>query len=337
MTTPLLDFAALTAPLPGEQPAGVRLPADIKKKMEDARKEFEPHPDDPSQPPIAKKPDWAGIIKLATDSLTKNSKDLLTVVRLTEAVAKRDGFTGLRAGLGLLNLFVADCWDRMHPVIETPDDIDSRAGPIQWLADSESGAWFPSSVGKFPLVRVSGEIASHSDCQRGKLGDKPLTSDLLKTGEPATPTTAEDISECLKELETLDQVLVERMSDQAPTLAGLRDVLTQCQNFLKHMERGAPEANQETVAESHHGAMATPGQSSSGGQSNRADSYRQLARLADDLARMEPHSPIPDLLRWAVKLGGMPFRDLIKELVSEPSVLADIRKQLGIKDAEGTG
>jgi type VI secretion system protein ImpA len=62
--------------------------------------------------------------------------------------------------------------------------------------------------------------------------------------------------------------------------------------------------------------------------------YRQLARLADDLARMEPHSPIPDLLRWAVKLGAMPFRELIQELVREPGVLADVRRQFGIAEPE---
>src|ERR1022692_1846917 len=102
MTTPILDLAALTAPIPGEQPAGVRLPADAKKKMEDARKEFEPNPDDPSKPPNPKKPDWPAIIKVASDSLTKTSKDLLAAARLTEAVTKRDGFAGLREGLQLL-------------------------------------------------------------------------------------------------------------------------------------------------------------------------------------------------------------------------------------------
>ena len=36
-------------------------------------------------------------------------------------------------------------------------------------------------------------------------------------------------------------------------------------------------------------------------------------QVADALARIEPHSPIPDLLRRAVELGRMPFRRLIKE------------------------
>src|ERR1043165_7871626 len=140
MATTLLDIAALTAPIPGDQPAGMRLGAEVRKKMEDARKEFEPNPDDPSKPPVPKKPDWGAIVRLATDSLEKRSKDLLAVVRLTEALAKRDGFAGLRAGFEFLRTFMTECWDRMHPIVETPDDIDSRAGPIQWLVGTASGA-----------------------------------------------------------------------------------------------------------------------------------------------------------------------------------------------------
>jgi predicted component of type VI protein secretion system len=62
--------------------------------------------------------------------------------------------------------------------------------------------------------------------------------------------------------------------------------------------------------------------------------YRQLSLLADRLGTLEPHSPIPDLLRWAVKLGGMPFRQLIQEMVREESVLTEIRRQFGIQEAE---
>jgi len=333
MTTPILDLAALTAPIPGEQPAGVRLPADARKKMEDARKEFEPHPDGPTQPPIAKKPDWSAIIRIASDSLTKTSKDLLAGARLTEALTKRDGFAGLHEGLELLRLLVTDCWDRIHPIIEGPEDIESRGGPFQWLADPESGAWFPSSVGRIPLVRVNGHVACLSDCKTGQVGDTPLPPEALRSGEPVSPTLVADVDGCLKEIEAIDQALVEKMADQAPTLSALRDTLTECQTFLGHLNSGASDAGHEEAASAgSNGAMEGQGRSSSSGATGRADAYRQLARLADDLSRLEPHSPIPDLLRWAVKLGNMPFRELIQELIREPVVLADLRRQFGINE-----
>jgi type VI secretion system protein ImpA len=332
MTTPTLDLTALTAPISEDQPAGVRLPSDTRKKMEEARREFEPNPDDPSGAPIPKKPDWSGIVKLACDSLSKTSKDLLAAVRLVEAVAKRDGFAGLRDGLSLLRLLVADCWDRMHPLIEEPADIEGRAGPFDWLSDTESGAWFPQTIGKMPLVRIGGQAASLLECQRGQLGDQPLTSELLLTAEPATPTTVEDIAECLKELEGLDQALVEKMAEVAPSLITLRDVLTAAQNFLKRLAAPAAPENEEPAT----GGSADGSIQKSTGQTSRAETYRLLARLADDLARLEPHSPIPDLLRWAVKLGNMPFRQLIQEFVREPAVLTDIRRQFGIPEPEAS-
>ena len=49
---------------------------------------------------------------------------------------------------------------------------------------------------------------------------------------------------------------------------------------------------------------------------------------------MEPHSPIPDLLRRAVELGRMPFRRLITQLIRDPGQLAEVFREFGIKEGE---
>ena len=116
-------------------------------------------------------------------------------------------------------------------------------------------------------------------------------------------------------------------------MAGLREALEECQTILSHLL----SANPREVAQNTAGDSTAPpgtGDRKAGTMTDRAEAYRQLAQLADSLAQMEPHSPIPDLLRWAVKLGKMSFRDLIEELVREPNVLADIRRQFGIKIEE---
>src|SRR5205823_6384297 len=106
MNTPLLDLAALTAPIPGDQPAGQPQPPELRRKMDDARKDMEPHPTNPIEAPIPRKPEWSAIVKAATESLCHRSKDLRTAVRLVEALARRDGFAGLHAGFTLLRLYV---------------------------------------------------------------------------------------------------------------------------------------------------------------------------------------------------------------------------------------
>lgn len=330
MATSLLEFDALIAPIDGGQPAGVRVPADVRKKMEDARKEFEPNPDDPSGAPVPKKPDWSAIVRLATDSLTSKSKDLLAAVRLVEALTKRDGFAGLRDGLKLLRLLVTDCWDRIHPLIEEPEDIEARVGPFEWLNEAEGGAWFPTSVRNLALLRVNGQLVSLQNCQESKIGDEPLPPEALRAATPASETTVADVAECVTELEAIDRALADRMADQAPSLINLREVLRAAQGFLARLQSPATEASEEGTGAD--GAVENGGAVKPGGALNRADTYRQLAMLADRLAMLEPHSPIPDLLRWAVKLGNMPFRELIREFVREPSVLADIRRQFGIPE-----
>jgi len=327
------DVDALTAPIPGDAPAGVRLPPDDRRKMETARKEFEPHPTNPSEPPVPKKPNWTEIIECATNALASKSKDLLAAVRLVEALARRDGFTGLRIGLGLLRRLTDECWDRLHPVMEDAGDLEARAGPFHWLFDANGGAWFPTAVSRLPLLMLGKQPICLRDWQIGQVDDKPLTSESLASAKPAEGVSLENVVACIEQVEAIEQILNERMgNDMAPSVAGLRDMLNECRTFLMNVQPMEDEASSPSPA----GAEPQFVDRASEGTRTRAELYRTLSRVADELARMEPHSPIPDLLRWAVKLGGMSFRDLIQVLVREPAVLAEIRRQVGIKESEET-
>lgn len=342
-TAPLIDIDALLAPIAGDQPAGARLQPDKRKKMEDARKEFEPNPDDPSGAPIPKKPDWAGIIKLASDVLQNSTKDLLVAARMTEALSRRHGFAGLKDGLTLLKGLVGDGWDRIHPVIEEEADLELRAGPFEWLSETESGALFPQSVRMFPLVRIQGQAASCFDWNEGKINGEPFDRANVHRADPFSPTVAEDIGECLSLLDALESILGEKMSGQSPSLVGLREAVGECQRLLGHL---APSSSGESStepsrdseprmsAESSSSTFSMPTLNAASGRVSREEVYRQISRLADILGELEPHSPIPDLLKRAVELGSLPFRQLIKEIVREETILSEIRRQFGIKESE---
>jgi type VI secretion system protein ImpA len=329
MAMPLLDFDSLIAPLDGDQPAGTRVPADIRKKMEDARKEFEPNPDDPSGAPVPKKPDWPAIVRLATDSLATKSKDLLAAVRLVEALTKRDGYSGLRDGLKVLRLLITDCWDRVHPLVEEPDDLEARAGPFEWLNEAEGGAWFPTSIRQVPLVTINGQLASLQNIQDGRLGEEALTGEAVRMATPVSTSTKEEVSGCLQELETLDAALAERMAEHAPSLINIRQELRHAHDVLGHLAVGG-DTGEPTGAVAGESTGDNARAVTADAALSRAETYRQIALLADRLAVLEPHSPIPDLLRWAVRLGNMPFRELIQAMVRDDSVLNDIRLRFGI-------
>src|SRR5262245_12421691 len=99
---PLLNLEELVAPIPGESPAGGPVPFEVREKFEEWRKEIDPAawaPNDPARPAEFKKAEWAAIIKLAQETLTQTSKDLLVVARLLEALTREHGFAGFRDGI----------------------------------------------------------------------------------------------------------------------------------------------------------------------------------------------------------------------------------------------
>jgi type VI secretion system protein ImpA len=62
----------------------------------------------------------------------------------------------------------------------------------------------------------------------------------------------------------------------------------------------------------------------------RDDAYKCLSEAADFLARTEPHSPTPYLVRRAIAWGGMRLEDLLPELVRSQDELGQIYNLLQI-------
>ena len=69
----------------------------------------------------------------------------------------------------------------------------------------------------------------------------------------------------------------------------------------------------------------------------RAEAYQLLAEAADFLARTEPHSPTPYLVRRAVSWGSMPFDKLLTELVSNSGELIEIARLLNLNNLPASG
>src|SRR5262245_31059145 len=116
---PLLDFDSLLQPIPGDNPAGEKyIPQAIQDKLDTDRKEVEAEEGSPEEP---KKADWKGVVRTASDALTRTSKSLLIGIRLVEALVKMHGFTGLRDGLHLMREMIEQCWDRLYPALSEPE------------------------------------------------------------------------------------------------------------------------------------------------------------------------------------------------------------------------
>lgn len=61
-----------------------------------------------------------------------------------------------------------------------------------------------------------------------------------------------------------------------------------------------------------------------------ASSVQQLAQIADYLAKTEPHSPVPYVIRRAVEWGNQPLGELLDELISADAESRRLWKLLGV-------
>ncbi len=340
MAAPVIDIASLLAPISGESPAGAYpIPFEARSKLDEARNEVLPDPDDPMAPE-PKKADWPGAIKAAQQVLKETSKDLLTAARLTEGLTKQHGFPGLRDGLRLMREMVEQCWDRLNPPIED-GDVEVRAGPFYWLDDPDKGARFPTSLRRVPMLAGPERSYSWADWRNSQDGkgdvsreefEKAVVAATYEKCEALATVTEEVVEECGK----LAQSLGQKMGQAAPGLTGMRQTMDECRRLARQIldRKPKPVAEGEGPGAPGEGAAAPAaggGPSMATSARSRAEVYRQLAQAADVLRQLEPHSPIPYLIERAVALGNLPFPDLIKVLVRDANVLGELTREFGIE------
>jgi type VI secretion system protein ImpA len=343
----ILDIPALLAPIPGDNPAGEPVPYEFREKFEEDRKEVDPNDfgeDDPMRPDQPKYADWSSIERTAKDLLSNKSKDLLVVVRLVEALTKRHGFAGLRDGLRLLRELCEQHWEHLHPSIED-GDLEGRAGPFVWLNDAVRGSRFPNTIRSVPVLFQKDEEndrqgpCSYQDRKPNDKGKVNVSTEDFEKAMQATryetiQTEAEDVAAASQEMASLSEVLNKRlgpMGSAAPSLNDIREAVQECDKFMQQIRKRrepAGGAGEEIAG----GATGTSSASPGAVAGSRAEVYRQLARAADVLRQLEPHSPIPYLIERAVELGNKPFPELIKALIRDANVLQELNREFGIKE-----
>lgn len=352
--TILKTIDALVDPIPGPDPQGADIwRAEIKDKFDEARKEvvrFEEGATARSRPIIETPGRWDVIIREGQEYLTTRTKDLYVAVRLLEALLRhRDTnqryqpLQGFSEGLVLVRRLVDEGWDRLYPSIED-GDLEVRASPINWIDDADRSNSIPHLLRSTPLVGDfwyfdfnpgaldEGTAVDSAAEERRKAANLAAVAAGAKHWEPQVGW----LKASLAEVEKLDEVVLERMGEEiAPSVRNLRRALSELLEIARtYMPADAPsettavatiEGGAEVSAETP--ARATPPNT----VATRADIYARLAEAAAKLQEIEPHSPIPYLLQRAVELGQMPFPQLMRALISDESVIADLNRGLGIK------
>lgn len=344
-----MDLDTLLLPLSVEEPCGISLLYEAEHDdIGSARWE-----DDAAAPRREwainlKKANWKEVIHLSETALTRRSKDLQVAAWLGEAWIATDGMAGAVRALSLINGLCEQFWDQIHP-LPREGDYEYRTGPLNWADKYWSDALLmrlPLVVGtgpearSFTLLEWNEALAVEASVVKDKDARKKAEAAGLATWErindnlagmplAALARTVTLVRSARAALESFNAFLEPRvpkpgarMSKLERRLAELDVVLTRCQTLHPAYVAPAPAAVELTVAPTEEQPMpdpitvtTAPAAPPAAAPSGRAEAYQRLRDIADYLATIEPHSPVPALIRRAVELGGLSFDQLMAELM----------------------
>ena len=368
-----IDIAALLLPISADSPAGtdVRYSA-ITEKIKEARRQEEDISQGVWKHEI-KTANFPIVLKLSTEVLTKQSKDLQVAAWMTEALASTEGLDGLRQGLELVRGLLENFWDSVYPQIED-DDLDLRAMPLSWLG-SQLGGLVRSS----PILKggynwyhhrssraVPTEEQAASDPQKQAARNEALTEgetspEDFQTAFNSTPLV--HLKACYEQnvalveyLESLNEYCKERFADQSPDFGPLRATLEEVGGVIrvlfkqKEAIEGPTEAAPELPAAEEQlqpvyfpqgqtaESVSAPAPrrqhvSTSAEPVSADDAIQRILTCARYLRREEPYSPSSYLLIRALRWAEFRGAQGSQEICAAPS--SQLRMELKRLGSEG--
>ncbi|MDF5981890.1 type VI secretion system protein TssA [Pseudomonas aeruginosa] len=277
---------------------------------------------------------------------------------LGEAWLQRGGLGGLQRALVLLAELCERYPEEVHPQAQDGDQ-SWRVPPIDWLLRRYAELLHAPAADGAGRVRRDhplclAEVAAPAGRQRrqqerqGGAGSGATSAEearrsvargapgamAAQAGQPARPPAAT----------TAPGTVVRPLPGRTrPQLQPLREVIAQWLALLKEFIAMHPQAplseEQPPVAEADASEGDADGEESlpasapsgpAGAPTSREDAYRQLLLIADYLARTEPHSPVPYLIKRAVEWGNKPLSELLAELINADSEARRVWSLLGV-------
>lgn len=278
----------LLQPIPGDAPGGENLRYEpVYEELKQARTQDSDLPQGEWQRE-RKTADYAAVIKLATEVLSQRSKDVQVAAWLTEALLRREGFSGLKEGLDLLRSLMDAFWDGAFPEIED-GDTGLRSAPLEWV-----GQYLDVAVKSVPLNNDGHSLLDYRECrsvgyeadaegdetrtearnqaiEEGKLTPEAFDEGFDRTPKSFYKARVAELDACLESLAALDTFCEEKFADEPPSFANLNDALAETrqvagQLLAKKLEQDPDPIEPETVPSSSMGGTdAAPAAGTGGG------------------------------------------------------------------------
>jgi type VI secretion system protein ImpA len=282
----------------------------------------------------------------AVEALRSGGADLQVAGWLVRAWVMTRDFAGARDGLRLLHTLCRRDWATLRPVPSAADP-EARERAFAWVVRH-----LPESLGRVPLTRAVGgtgftweqrEAALYRErtqrAARERPGPGEATPAQIDEAAAATPTdfylrTDRELAETLQAALALQQLLHERWDGVPPSLEPVHEQLARIRAWVAAQLADRPAAPDPVLPPERPDRPRAPEEPFPPRPGppirSRDDAYALLAAAADYLARTEPHSPAPWLVRRAVGWGGMGLGELLTSLIGEGYDLKTLRSLLGL-------
>ncbi|OHB78774.1 MAG: hypothetical protein A2W31_01425 [Planctomycetes bacterium RBG_16_64_10] len=371
MSSPeVLDFGRLLAPISDHQPSGAELKVDgslraMYYEVKDAREAARTAErellrqvlagENHGEGPAGERPNWPRVRELAVEIIAEHSKDLWVAAWLIEALARTDGFAGLRDGFRLTRELAEQFWDGIHPQPDE-DGYLTTVAQLTGLNGADSEGVLVAPIKAIPITHSTtyGALSSAAYYQAQNLAkaDPTRQTEALERGAVSvdmfdqavreTPhdflaTLLADIKQCQVEFDRFNKVLEERCGtdadgySMAPPSSNLRHALAECHDLVRTMapsvqgpepvpaELGPGDGQVVQVGDGNHLPVQT-----------REQAFQALLRVANYFRQSEPHSPVSYALEQAVRWGRMPLPELLTELIPDESARTGMFRLTGI-------
>jgi len=225
---------------------------------------------------------WPQVIALCEDILAGQSKDMQVAAWYTEALARQDGFAGLATGLQVLDSVVHDFWEFCYPAYD-PDDLDERAGKIEWLnnqmplvireipvTSAAAGGYFWLKWEESRAVDNLGlkdPDARERAIASGKLAGDGFDKAVQASGRAYYETLHAQIQSATLIAATLEQHVDQHFGNDSPSLKDLRQAIAACNELVARLlvQVGGNAASRAApVAPMASSALSATPQASSG-------------------------------------------------------------------------
>ena len=296
-------------------------------------------------------------------AIFKRCKHLQVAVALTLAWLRLEGLPGFRDGLALLHGLLDRFWDSVHPLLDPEDNNDptERVNLLAALCNKagEIGdrMQFAVRLRQAPLCRVRGDAICALDLVTVEGGNPNVVAgSLSEAGSGQRLRTSSEIKALFAEAQPEEIGANHRAIEESLALVhaldaaftrlvepkyrrSWTDLIENLEDIKLRFSRFAPVSADAPSAQSASpvagATAAAPVQAISGGVRSRADVRKVLEMACDYYKHSEPSSPIPLLLRRAIRLLDKDFLGLMQDL--NPDALGPLQVIVGTPDNPAPG